>query len=284
MAKIRLPERTALPPDRAGKAKPSFSLADQGNIGGGLSAFAGKVFEKIVTTRAANEEAEFHGQAEALIEGFRTDIAKDPGLSFEDLQKLRDKVMTSIQTASQKATTGIAKGNNARWMSLNRDVISAKLQTSVEAIVSKQESDRFSANTTAAIRDLKPEELRKLYKDTDLFDDETKSALFENDMSRLAERQAIVDARNERERIAAELRGAIESRRIAAQAEKVAKQAKKDKRDLEFQGEYDALTTMALGTPAIPSAEPTITNQEEYDALSSGALYIDSNGNRGRKP
>lgn len=279
---IQLPERRAIGPTRVGRAKPGFDLAGGVGLqetGKAITEFASDVFEreisqqeKIEKSRAVNEEAEFHGIANTSIEAFDTYVADNPGASFEDLEKQKDKVITSIEEASQKATTDIAKENNELWMLQNKELLGQKLQTVMEARVSRQEKARFNVNTARAIRDMDPTELKSLYDNTELFTPENNQANFENDMSRLLERKVIEDARNAREAAA-----------LAEKMERLAKTAAKEKADIEFQEEYDDLTNMALGVPESPVIEPTIATQEEYDALPSGSYYTDANGNRGRK-
>lgn len=143
---ILLHERNQLPPDRAGAAKPGYELADRSGqiqMGQSMAKFSGDVFNRIVETRAVNEEHEFYGFANSRIETYQGFVKNNPGASFEDLQKERDKMMTEIRQAGQKATTGIAKKSINNWYKLNEPVIYAKTQTAMEGVVAQQEFDRF---------------------------------------------------------------------------------------------------------------------------------------------
>lgn len=134
--------RTELPPGRAGAAKPPLSLADRSaEIGLALAGakFAGDMFNDLVETRAASEEATFHGAVNTFLEEYDTVIAANPGWGYDQVQKERDRMMANITKASQFATTRQGKENNANWLTRNKGLIHAKSQTSMEAIRAKQE-------------------------------------------------------------------------------------------------------------------------------------------------
>lgn len=134
--------QTELPPGRAGAAKPPLSLADRSaEIGLALAGakFAGDMFNDLVETRAASEEATFHGAVNTFLEEYDTVIAANPGWGYDQVQKERDRMMANITKASQFATTRQGKENNANWLTRNKGLIHAKSQTSMEAIRAKQE-------------------------------------------------------------------------------------------------------------------------------------------------
>jgi hypothetical protein len=99
--------------------------------------------EKLIRVRAANEEAAFHGIVKTAMQEFDTYVTAHPGDSFEQLQKQRDRMMTAIKSAGEKATTGIAKRNNTNWLAANRGHIKEMTQTSMEAIRSRQELETY---------------------------------------------------------------------------------------------------------------------------------------------
>ena len=169
MADVQLFQRSGLPPAQVGQAKPPYQLADQSGqkqFGQTLAKFSGDIFDSLVKTRAANEEAEFQGGVNTSIESFKTYVAANPNASFDDLQKERDRVMAEIKTASGKATTGIGRGNNARWVSENEGLISQRLQTSMEAVASEQELTRSEIQIEGFINNLDEKGLTDHYAKT----------------------------------------------------------------------------------------------------------------------
>ena len=139
---IQLPQRSQLPPSRTGAVKPPTGLADQsGAIQAGrlLAKFGGDTFNRLEQTRVANEEAQFQGTVKAEMGKYDTFVAANPGASFNELEKERDKMLTRIRTAGNSATMPRAKQNNANWYTRNLDSIRVQTQTSMEAIQSKQQ-------------------------------------------------------------------------------------------------------------------------------------------------
>lgn len=142
MAKIPLAQRTEAGPTRAGAVKPGFNLARGAGIsqvGKAIGGFAGDLFTDLVNATAANEEATFQGEVSTGIEAFETFVAANPGASYEDLGKERDKMFTKLDKAGQTATTRRAQQNNKNFMLQNKDYINQRTQTSMEAIRVKQQ-------------------------------------------------------------------------------------------------------------------------------------------------
>ena len=231
MAKIRLPQRTELPPSRVGKAKPSFSLADrsgQKRLGQVVSKFSGSIFDQLVNARAANEEAEAIGQVNTLLEGWETLLADKPNASFEELQKERDKIMGNIKKVSQQPTTGIAKDSMTNWMARNEGIISARLQTSMEKIQSKNELTRYRVQRENFINNMDKNGLASLNSkmtspEAGLLDPETTKFQQEQDFQ-------VIDKAQEEMRLS-QLKSGIEAQAFAIAAEQGLPAAEKLLRD-----------------------------------------------------
>jgi hypothetical protein len=157
MADVPLYHRRELPPERAGEAKPHYGLADESGkirFGHTMTHFSGRIFDRIVRTRAANEEAEFHGYVNTALAEWENYVNNNPGASFEDLQKQRDKMMADIKAAGQnKGLTGIARRNIENWYKenvrtedgkviTNEGLLYEKSQGIMEGIRANQEAER----------------------------------------------------------------------------------------------------------------------------------------------
>lgn len=141
-SKIPLFQRTEVGPTRAGAAKPGFDLArgaGLAEIGAATSKFAGDIFNDLVATRAANEEAAHQGVAKSEMKGFDTLVAANPGWGYDKLAAERDKMFARIDAAAKKATTRKARRNIKNFMARNRNYMLERTQSSMEAIRSKQE-------------------------------------------------------------------------------------------------------------------------------------------------
>ncbi len=162
---LRLLDRTALPPSRAGAAKPALALADRtAEISLALAGakFAGDIFNDVVASTAANEEAAFQGAVATEMEGFNTFVKSKPGASFEEIETERNKMIKRIEVAGQGATTRIAKRNNKNWMTRNKGLIFAKTQTQMEAIRARQALATFNAQRENLVSGFKRTELADL--------------------------------------------------------------------------------------------------------------------------
>ena len=234
MADVQLYNRSGLPPAQAGQAKPPYQLADQSGqkqFGQTLAKFSGDVFDSLVKTRAANEEAEFQGGVNTSIESFKTYVAANPNASFDDLQKERDRVMAEIKTASGKATTGIGRENNARWASENEGLISQRLQTSMEAVASEQELARSEVLIEGYINNLDEKGLTDHYAKTvesGLYLSEVADARLKNDLEvmRVAKQAMAVENVETQAKAAPDLESALD---IIDQSDLL----NKDKRSME---------------------------------------------------
>lgn len=144
---IQLFQRSETGPSRGGTAKPGLDLIDTSgaDIGEATARFAGLIFDKLVATKAANEEATFQGGVKTAMAKYDVFVAGNPGASFEKLEKERNKMMDDIKKSGQLATTKIAKENNKNWFARNESSIFEQTQASMEAIRSKQEFATFQA-------------------------------------------------------------------------------------------------------------------------------------------
>lgn len=140
-SKIRLFERTQVGPTRAGAVKPGFNLArgaGLSEIGAATSKFAGDMFNRVVKTTAANEKATFRGEVTKAMGVYDTFVKANPGASYEELEKERDKMMAALDTAGQTATTRDAQEHNKLWLATKREDILASTQSAMEEARSKQ--------------------------------------------------------------------------------------------------------------------------------------------------
>lgn len=159
---VPLYHRRELPPGRVGIAKPPYELAGRsGQIAFAetLTKFSGALFDKIVESRAANEQADFQGFADTEIERVRTYVAANPNLPFAEYEKAIKGAVANIKKAGRKTTTGIAKDANARWMASNLNLVSQRMLTDAEAELSNQEFIRAETQRKAYIADFDPEGL-----------------------------------------------------------------------------------------------------------------------------
>lgn len=166
--KIPLFERTEVGPTRAGTVKPGLNLARGAGIseiGAATAKFAGAIFEDLVATRAANEEATHQGVVRSEMKGFDVFVAANPAASFEELEKERDKMFARIDVAGNKATTRKAQQNIKNFMARNKEFMFKTTQESMEAIRSKQELLASEAHVKNFMNNFQREELREHYED-----------------------------------------------------------------------------------------------------------------------
>jgi hypothetical protein len=143
---IPLLQQQETPPERAGIAKPEFSAADRSGeieFGRTLAKFGGEIYEQNVKARSINEQHEFLGTVNTAQQEWEGFIKNNPGTDFNKLQQARDKMMTTIGNAGQKATTSIAKNWITNWYDENKNALYAKTQATMDGIVSRQEFERF---------------------------------------------------------------------------------------------------------------------------------------------
>jgi len=168
MAVVPLYNRSQLPPSRVGAVKPPYALADQSGTkaaGQGLTKFAGATFDRVVKARVANEEAEFHGSVKSAMAEYDAHVAANPGASFNDLEKARDKMISRMKTAGSSATMPQAKRSNASWLTMNLDSIRLQTQASMEAIQSKHQLATAEEISEGYINDFDKEGLVKFTKE-----------------------------------------------------------------------------------------------------------------------
>ena len=136
MVDIALPQRQALPPSRTGGVKPPTELAGGSGLkqaGAMVTKFAGSTFDRLSKARVANEEAQFQGFVKTAMGEYNTYVASNPGASFDDLEKERDKMLGNIKAAGNSSTMPDAKANNANWYAMNLGSIRTQTQASMEA-------------------------------------------------------------------------------------------------------------------------------------------------------
>jgi len=144
VATVQLYQRQELPPARVGAVKPEH-IPEIG-VGEVIAGFAGTVFDKIWATRAANEESEYVGSIETALGEFETAVADNPGISPENLKKLKDATLAKIDDFSKLATLPKSKQYIKGFALKNRGRIGARLNTSVEEIITEQELGRAKIN------------------------------------------------------------------------------------------------------------------------------------------
>lgn len=271
MGTIQLHDRTRLPPSQVAAVRPRELPAEEPEPTLEFAAeLAGDIFDKAIKSRAGNEEAEFRGSVDTAIQDYETTLAENPGMTEEELDKLETATITKIDSFNKLATLPQSKQYIKDYNLKNRELLIAKLKTIKGNIVTRQETTRFNENVATAIRDMKPNELAKLYEDTDLFDPETNLAMFKNDMSKLEQRLVAEQRRQEAEARA-------EAGRARAEGARAAKEQKAAALSV-FEGR---LTDIALG---ISSPPPSPITKKEFNALPSGTEFIAPDGTRRRKP
>lgn len=207
MSEVQLYQRQQLPPSRVGavKARRYQREADVPEMGVGevIAGFAGDVFDKIWGMQAANEESEIIGGSKTLLANFETELAANPGLSPEELKKLKDTVITSWKKLGKIATLPKSKRywNNFRLENMGN--IEAQLNTTIEEIKTQQELGRSKINHDMLVAAKNSAGLTKLYFGTEtepqglsgtLFDLETAIVMHAAGQAEINELQAKVDA------------------------------------------------------------------------------------------
>lgn len=149
MSEIPLYTRRQLPPGQVGTQKAPYSLAEQPDNSSGmikfgedLAGFSGKIFDKLLETRANNEHAEFQGIVSKAQTEFDSYVQSNPGASLGDIQKQKQKMLTDIDAAGNNSQTNIAKEANKNWILGNRGLLEAKSDSVVASVMSKQEQQR----------------------------------------------------------------------------------------------------------------------------------------------
>ena len=193
MAKIRLFDRSEVGPTSAGAVKPGFDLArgaGVAQVGAATAKFAGDIFNDLVATRAANEEAAFMGEVNTAMQGFETFVAANPGVGYDKLEKERDKMFAGLDKAVQTATTRRAQQNNKSFMLRNKELINERTQTSMEAIRAKQELLTYESHRKNFMNNFDRDGL------TELNEDMIESGLLNPEVTaaKQAEDFAIIDA------------------------------------------------------------------------------------------
>lgn len=139
--KIRLFERGPVDP-AINRVKPSFALAEGAGLaelGATATKFAGKIFDAVVKTTAANEKAAFRSGVVTAMGDFDVFVKANPGASYEEIGNERKKMMEKIEKFGQKATTLDAQQNNKLYFATKKASILASTQATMEATRVKQE-------------------------------------------------------------------------------------------------------------------------------------------------
>ena len=128
MAEVFL--RKSLPPSRVGQvpsrdlppleADPTLSI---------VADFAGDVWDGILETRIANDKASFQTSVNLAIASAETEIAKNPGMSIEDMKKIQDTMISEIDATGNNFTLPASKNFARRFKDRNLPLIKQKLQT-----------------------------------------------------------------------------------------------------------------------------------------------------------
>ena len=149
MAKIQLVQRTQVGPRTGGVAKPPLSLADRSGqiaLGQSIEQVGSDIDRKLVTSRAANEQAVFRGVTETELQGYDTFVKTNPNASLEQLKKEQEAMMARIRVASSESTTGIAKRGNTNWLAANESLLNKKAHDQMVAVKTRQELDTYAIN------------------------------------------------------------------------------------------------------------------------------------------
>jgi len=148
MINIPLYQKTELPPERAGIAKPPYSLADtsgQRQLGRLAAGFGEKIWAGIIQAQAANEVAAGRGQLNTFLEGYNTYVADNPNISPEELKKQWSKVNAQIKTIPSTMKTAPAKRDMTNFLALNESLYTQKALTMAATTRTKQERAKADA-------------------------------------------------------------------------------------------------------------------------------------------
>jgi len=163
---LPLYQRTQLPPDRAGIAKPPYELADRSGqiqFGQTVAGVAEDITDSIIKAKAANEVHEFYGTKDISLTQWDNYVEQNPNASMEDVEAERQKILSQISLAGQKAKTGIAKRDINNWLLANKTVLEEMTKGTQQAIQSNQERTKFEAYEKLYIAEGKDKELIDLY-------------------------------------------------------------------------------------------------------------------------
>ena len=188
--KLPLFQRTETGAVRPGEVKPRVTP-----VSTEPSKFTGEVFDEIYKTRVVNEEAAFQSGTKGIMEEYQTFVSANPGASFEDLEKQRDKAMVEIGKLSQTATTPEARERNAQRLKLNRRTLLAQTQTQMEEIQSKQQQLAAEANIKRLVSSMDEEGLDEFYYGEDGKGGVVGSKLYNKDVidARFAQQKQVMD-------------------------------------------------------------------------------------------
>lgn len=165
MVDIPLPSRTQVGPGTTGITKPPLALADRSGqieLGQSIQQLGGDLFQRLTLAKAANEQATFKGVKDTEIQAYGAYVEQHPNASEEELKKRQELMMTNIETAAGRATTGIAKRSNANWFAENKSLIKQKAQDQMVAIRTRQEIIKYQLLQKANIQNLDAPAYEKL--------------------------------------------------------------------------------------------------------------------------
>ena len=196
---VQLYQRSQLPPSRIGAVKP-LDIPEISPVEA-IAEFGSSILQKIRLTRAGNEQSEYLGFVATAQERAATQIADNPGMSFEDMDKIQKQMMTEIDQAGKNLELPESKLYARNFTLKNRKLIEEKFNTQKEAILTQHEFARFNLERERLIAERKPDELNKLYESVsgELLDPEVATLSFENDVLTIEASQAKFDEEVARE-------------------------------------------------------------------------------------
>lgn len=170
MAKIFLPQRSAVGPTRTGQAKPGFDLAggddliQAGESIAKVGMFASRHFDDIRKAKTANEEAEGLGAFKGLVESFNTFSKANPNASPEQLRVEWGNVQSEInKLPAQIGTTSQSTENLMTIFANNMPLAEQKADSFAAAVGSSQQRARSEQQIKGLITDLDSDELVQHY-------------------------------------------------------------------------------------------------------------------------
>lgn len=146
-------------------------------------------------TKAANEQSEFLGSVSTALAEIETAIVENPGMSPEDLKKLKDNAFKTFDTAAELATMPQSQSFIKNFNLKNRELLERKIDTRIAEIVTQQELARFKLERERLIAERKPDELNTLYEGVSgkLLDAEVATLAFKNDILKIDALQVEID-------------------------------------------------------------------------------------------
>lgn len=162
---VQLYQRSQLPPSRIGAVKP-LDIPEISPFEAGAE-IGSSIIQQIRATRAGNEQSEYLGAVATAQERAATQIADNPGMPFEDMDKIQKQMMTEIDQAGKNLQLPESKLYARNFKLRNRLLIEEKFNTQKEAILTGHELDRARINEDILIATRDKPGLVKLFRGTD---------------------------------------------------------------------------------------------------------------------